>query len=65
MAARFKDELKAALEDFDINAAEALTEKIQAAEAGGYDLAPAEERLWVRLTTCIQQYYNALRAIER
>lgn len=64
-AAKFKDELKEALEKFNVSSAEALTEKIQEAEAAGYEMTTAEDRLWTRLTTCIQQYYNALRAIER
>lgn len=63
--AKFKDELKTALENFDVNDAEALTDKIQEAEATGYEMTTAEDRLWTRLTTCIRQYYNALRAIER
>lgn len=65
MPARFTEELKNALEKFDVGDAEALTEKIQEAEAAGYEMTTVEDRLWTRLTTCIQQYYNALRAIER
>jgi head-tail adaptor len=65
MPARFTEELKNALEKFDVGDAELLTEKIQEAEAAGYEMTTAEYRLWTRLTTCIQQYYNALRAIER
>jgi len=65
MPARFTEELKNALEKFDVSDAETLTEKIQEAEAAGYEMTTAEDRLWTRLTTCIQQYYNALRAIER
>jgi head-tail adaptor len=65
MPARFTEELKNALEKFDVGDAELLTEKIQEAEAAGYEMTTAEDRLWTRLTTCIQQYYNALRAIER
>lgn len=58
--AKFKDELKAALDRFDIIRAEAVADKVHAAEETGYELTAAEEKLLNKLTKCIQAYRHSL-----
>jgi hypothetical protein len=56
MAGRFKARLQQALEDFDIHAAETVVDDIYEAEQGGYEITDEEDRLWARLTRCIEMY---------
>lgn len=53
---RFKERLKKALEDFDINAAEFISTEIHEAEAAGYEVTAEEDALWERLTKCIEMF---------
>jgi hypothetical protein len=63
MAAQFKTRLKAALEKFDVAAAENLLEEIYDAELRGYTPTPQEERLWERLVNCIQTYRRTMASL--
>lgn len=56
MAARYKDRIKAALEHFDLAAAEKLVDELVLAEEAGYEFTAQEDRLWDRLWTCIERY---------
>ena len=55
--------LKATVEDFSNNKislekAEEVSLKLHEAEAIGYNMSMAEDRLWLKLTDLIQLYYN-------
>lgn len=56
MAGRFKARLQRALEAFDIHAAEFISTEIHAAEQTGYEVTEEEDKLWERLTRCIEMY---------
>lgn len=58
--AKFREELKSALDRFDIIRAEAVADKVHEAEENGYELTAAEEKLFDKLTKCIQSYRRAL-----
>lgn len=62
--AKFTEKLKYALSEFDLQRAEALSEEIHEAEEDGYVLTVAEDRLWERLTRCIDSYRRISAAIE-
>jgi hypothetical protein len=64
MAGQFKDKLQAALDTFDAKDAEQLLDDIYAAEESGYTLTATEDRLWVRLTTCLETYHRTSAAID-
>lgn len=64
MAAQFKTKLKTALDKFDLVAAETLLDEISVAETLGYTLTKEEEKLWDRLTTCIETYYRIDSALD-
>ena len=64
MRAKFMDKLKYALDDFDLDKAETLSEEIHSAESEGYVVTAAEDRLWERLTRCIDSYRRCSAAIE-
>lgn len=57
---KFKEELQAALDRFDIIRAEAVADKVHEAEENGYELTAAEEKLLNKLTKCVQSYRRAL-----
>jgi hypothetical protein len=63
MAAQFKDKLKEALEKFEVQRAEQIGDEIHEAELIGYELTAQEEKLWERLTACIQSYYRNMAAL--
>lgn len=56
--AKFRDELKSALDRFDIKRAEATVDKVHEAEENGYELTATEEKLRTRLTKCIVSYWR-------
>lgn len=58
--AKFRDELKAALDRFDIIRAESVADKVHEAEENGYELTAAEEKLFHKLLKCIKSYRLAL-----
>lgn len=64
MAGRFREELKAALDRFDIHRAEALSDKLHAAEEQGYEVTVAEGRLWDKLLKCIESFRRTMCSLE-
>jgi hypothetical protein len=62
--ARFREELQAALDKFDIHRAEALSDKLHDAEEAGYELTAAEEKLWTRLLKCIESFRRTLCSLD-
>lgn len=63
MAGRFKARLKNALENFDVHTAETVVDDIYAAEQGGYEITDEEDKLWARLTRCIEMYRRSSAAL--
>lgn len=63
MASQFKERLKKALEDFDINAAEFISTELYEAEQAGYEITDEEDKLWARLTKCIEMYRRSSAAL--
>jgi hypothetical protein len=63
MAAQFKLKLKEALEKFDPQRAEQIGDEIYEAELEGYQLTAQEEKLWERLTACLQSYYRNMASL--
>lgn len=61
---KFKDELKAALDNFDIHHAQSVSERLHAAEENGYEITATEERLWARLTKCIESYWRTAYSLD-
>lgn len=61
---KFKEELKAALDKFDIRHAEGVVDKVHAAETDGYEITTAEERLLVRLEKCIASYWRTAYSLD-
>ena len=59
MPAKLATELRAALEKFDYQAAEDLTERVRGAEEEGYELLRNEESLLARLVRCMEQFRRA------
>lgn len=57
---KFRDELKAALDRFDIIRAETVADKVIEAIENGYELNAAEEKLFEKLRKCVQSYRRAL-----
>lgn len=64
MAQQFKDKLKQALNKFDLAAAERLSAEIHEAEENGYVVSTAEDRLWERLTRCIESYRRTFATLD-
>lgn len=64
MAGRFRDELQHALDKFDVKRAEALIDKLHEAEENGYDVTPAEEKLWARLQKCIESFRRTMYSLD-
>lgn len=62
--ARYKTQLREALEKFDIHAAEKLVDDLVTAEEAGYVLTPAEHKLGVRLFACIDVYRRTAASLE-
>ena len=56
MAAKYRDRIKAALDKFELAAAERLVEELVEAEEAGYEFTAQEDRLWDRLWACIEWY---------
>ena len=56
MAAKYRDRIKAALDKFELAAAERLVEELVEAEEAGYEFTAQEDRLWDRLWACIERY---------
>jgi hypothetical protein len=63
MAAQFKKRLQAALDRFDLNTAENLSEEIYDAELHGYTPTAQEEKLWERLVKCVQAYRRTMASL--
>lgn len=61
--AKFKEKLLQALKHFDLTRAELLCEELHEAEQVGYTLTREEDRLWERLTCCIDSYRRNMAAI--
>lgn len=64
MAARFREELQAALDKFDIRHAEEVVDKFHAAENDGYDSTAAEDKLMERLEKCIASYWRTAYSLD-
>lgn len=64
MSGRFEARLKKALDDFDPAAAEFLSVELHAAEAAGYEITDKEDKLWARLTKCVEMYRRNSAALE-
>lgn len=64
MAGKFREELKAALDRFDIHRAEALSDKLHTAEEQGYEATTAEMRLWDKLLKCIESFRRTMCSLE-
>jgi hypothetical protein len=64
MAAKYKDRIKAALDNFDLAAAERLVDELVSAENDGYEFTVQENRLWDRLWTCIERYRHTSTLID-
>lgn len=64
MAGKFREELKAALDRFDIHRAEALSEKLRAAEEQGYEVTTAELRLWDKLLRCVESFRRTMCSLD-
>lgn len=61
---KFRDELQAALDRFDIKRAEALCDKLHEAEQNGYEITTTEDRLWTRLVKCIESFRRTLCSLD-
>jgi len=62
--ARYKTQLREALEKFDINVAEKLVDDLIAADDLGFVLTPAVHNLGIRLLACIDVYRLTAASLE-
>ena len=55
---KFAGRLAALLENFDVQAAEALCVEMHEVEGTGYDMGHHEDRLWMKLTEKLVDYWH-------